>query len=59
MFAMNAQKQREREEKERDEQERKRIKADIERGKQNEAPKPDGLAGLSSLSIGDLNLSED
>ena len=58
MFAMNAQKQREREEKERDEQERKRIKADIERGKQNEAPKPDGLAGLSAMSIGDLNLSD-
>jgi hypothetical protein len=58
MFAMNAQKQREREEKERDERERERIKADVKRGKQVEAPKPDGLAGMRSLSIDDLNLSD-
>ena len=58
MFAMNAQKQREREEKERDERERERIKADVKRGKQVEAPKPDGLAGLSSIRIDDLNLSD-
>ncbi len=58
MFAMNAQKQREREEKERDERERERLKADVERGKQAEAPKPDGLAGLSSIRIDDLNLGD-
>lgn len=58
MFAMNAQKQREREERKREEQERERIKADIERAKRDEAPKPDGLAGLSSLNISDLNLSD-
>lgn len=58
MFAMNAQKQREREEKERDERERERIKADVERGKQAEAPKPDGLAGLSSIRIDNLNLGD-
>lgn len=58
MFAMNAQKQREREEKERDERERERIKADVKRGKQAEAPKPDGLAGLSSIRIDDLNLGD-
>lgn len=58
MFAMNAQKQREREERKREEQERERIKADIERAKRDEAPKPDGLAGLSSLNITDLNLSD-
>lgn len=58
MFAMNAQKQREREERKREEQERERIKADIERAKRDEAPKPDGLAGLSSLNIADLNLSD-
>lgn len=58
MFAMNAQKQREREEKERDERERERIKADVKRGKQAEAPAPNGLAGLSSIRIDDLNLSD-
>lgn len=58
MFAMNAQKQREREEKERDELERERIKADVKRGKQAEAPAPDGLAGMRSLSIDDLNLGD-
>lgn len=58
MFAMNAQKQREREEKELDELERKRLKADVERGKQAEAPAPSGLAGLSGLSIANLNLSD-
>lgn len=58
MFAMNAQKQREREEKERDERERERIKADVKRGKQAEAPKPDGLAGLSSICIDNLNLGD-
>lgn len=58
MFAMNAQKQREREEKERDERERERLKADVERGKQAEAPKPDGLAMMRSLSIDDLNLGD-
>ena len=58
MFAMNAQKQREREERERDELERERLKADVKRGKQSEAPAPSGLAGLSSLNIGDLNLSD-
>lgn len=58
MFAMNAQKQREREEKERDERERERIKADVKRGKQAEAPKPDGLAMMRSLSIDDLNLGD-
>lgn len=59
MFAMNAQKQREREERERDELERERLKADVERGKQAEAPKPVGLAGFSSLNIADLDLSVD
>lgn len=58
MFAMNAQKQREREERERDELERERLKADVKRGKQAEAPAPSGLAGLSAMSIGDLNLSD-
>ena len=58
MFAMNVQKQREREERKREEQERERIKADIERAKQDEAPKPDGLAGLLSLNIDDLNLGD-
>lgn len=58
MFAMNAQKQREREERERDELERERLKADVKRGKQAEAPAPSGLAGLSTMSIGDLNLSD-
>lgn len=58
MFAMNAQKQREREEKERDERERERIKADVKRGKQAEAPKPDGFAMMRSLSIDDLNLGD-
>lgn len=58
MFAMNAQKQREREEKERDERERERIKADMKRGKQAEAPKPKGLAGLSSIRIDNLNLGD-
>ena len=58
MFVMNAQKQREREEKERDERERERIKADVKRGKQAEAPKPDGLAGLSSIRIDDMNLAD-
>lgn len=58
MFAMNLQKQREREERKREEQERERIKADVKRGQSNEAPKPDGLAGLSSLNIADLNLSD-
>lgn len=58
MFAMNLQKQREREERERDELERERLKADVKRGKQSEAPAPSGLAGLSSLNIGDLNLSD-
>lgn len=58
MFTMNAQKQREREEKERDELEKERLKADVERGKQAEAPKPDGLAGMTSLRIDDLNLSD-
>ena len=58
MFAMNAQKQREREERELDELERKRLKADVKRGKQAEAPAPSGLAGLSAMSIGDLNLSD-
>lgn len=58
MFAMNAQKQREREERERDELERERLKADVKRGKQAEAPAPSGLAGLSSLNIADLNLSD-
>ena len=58
MFAMNAQKQREREEKERDERERERIKADVKRGKQAEAPAPNGLAMMRSLSIDDLNLGD-
>lgn len=58
MFAMNAQKQREREERELDELERKRLKADVKRGKQAEAPAPSGLAGLSGLSIANLNLGD-
>lgn len=58
MFAMNAQKQREREEKERDELEKERLKADVERGKQAEAPAPKGLVGLSSIRIDNLNLGD-
>lgn len=58
MFVMNAQKQREREEKEHDERERERIKADVKRGKQAEAPKPDGFAMMRSLSIDDLDLGD-
>lgn len=58
MFAMNAQKQREREEKERDERERERIKADVKRGKQAEAPAPNGLAGLKTINIDNLNLGD-
>lgn len=58
MFAMNAQKQREREEKERDERERERIKADVKRGKQAEAPAPDGSAMMRSIRIDNLNLGD-